>query len=730
MGDNMNNNKVVTQNDIKKSIQKRKKLSKNEKRANVIRPLFLVVFSIILNMVLSTLIEKLELPIYLDSCGTIIATALGGYLPGIFVALFTNILKGFVVIDSIYYAVVNVLIAALTHVFIQKMAYKKVSSTIVFILVMGVSTALLSFVIGWILYGSGDDGKMPLLMSYLKDNLHMPVFWAEIIMVNVLNVFDKAVTVVLSMAVVFPVAKRFKDAFLLTGWRQNPISQRRLRESGNLKKGLTKSLRSKVVFIVSLTFILLAITILYFSMILFKDHSVQQHKELGYGVTKLISSVIDPERIDEYIEKGEEAEGYKDIEKILYEIRDTTPDVEYVYIYKIMEDGCHVVFDLDSDEFKGGEPGSVLPIEDAFREIMPDLLAGREIEPIISDAKYGWLLTIYTPVYNSANQCVCYAAVDISMEDLAIYERDFVVKLLSLFLGFFVFVIALAVWLANYNIIIPINTMALASNSFAYESDEMREKNVERIMRLGIKTGDEVENLYSAMVKTTNDSMSYVLDIQEKNKTISDMQSALIVVIADMVENRDKSTGDHIKKTAEYTRIAMEAMREKGYYKDQLTDEFIEDVVRSAPLHDVGKISVSDTILNKPGRLTDEEYDIMKTHTIAGKFIIEEAMQAVPDSSYLAEASNIAFSHHEKWDGSGYPRGLKGEDIPLSARVMAVADVFDALVSRRCYKEPFSFEKAMNIIKSDAGTHFDPLVADAFIGAEEKVRKVEEKYRE
>ena len=202
------------------------------------------------------------------------------------------------------------------------------------------------------------------------------------------------------------------------------------------------------------------------------------------------------------------------------------------------------------------------------------------------------------------------------------------------------------------------------------------------------------------------------------------MQNGLIYVLADLVESRDKNTGDHVRKTAAYVRLITQKMKEKGLYPDILTDEYMEDVANAAPLHDVGKIMVSDTILNKPGRLTDEEFAIMKSHTTAGNQIIASAMSLVSDSGYLKEAKNLATYHHERYDGTGYPSGKAGEDIPLSARIMAVADVFDALVSKRSYKEPFSFEKAMEIIKEGAGTQFDPLIAEIFIESADEVRKI------
>ena len=210
------------------------------------------------------------------------------------------------------------------------------------------------------------------------------------------------------------------------------------------------------------------------------------------------------------------------------------------------------------------------------------------------------------------------------------------------------------------------------------------------------------------------------------------MQNGLIYVLADLVESRDKLTGDHIKKTAAYTKIITDQLKANSCYTDILTDEYCENIVSSAPLHDIGKIVVPDAILNKPGKLTDEEFAIMKTHAAAGGEILRQALEAVSvsenDSGYLQEAIRMASYHHEKWNGKGYPEGLAGEDIPLSARIMAVADVFDALVSKRCYKDGFSFEKAMGIIEESSGSHFDPNIVTAFIQASDQVREVAEMY--
>ena len=213
----------------------------------------------------------------------------------------------------------------------------------------------------------------------------------------------------------------------------------------------------------------------------------------------------------------------------------------------------------------------------------------------------------------------------------------------------------------------------------------------------------------------------------QKTDYIEKMQSDLIVILADMVENRDESTGDHIRKTSMYTLIIMRQMRRMGIKSGMLTDDYIQNVYKAAPLHDIGKIRIPDAILNKPGKLTPEEFDIMKKHSVYGGAIIDELIESLPQASYLEAARDIALYHHERWDGTGYPEGLKGEEIPLPARIMAVADVFDALISDRVYKKAFSFEKAMDIIKEESGTHFDPDIVKAFFAVSDEAMETAKK---
>ena len=319
--------------------------------------------------------------------------------------------------------------------------------------------------------------------------------------------------------------------------------------------------------------------------------------------------------------------------------------------------------------------------------------------------------------------------IDISaLGDMRLNEISFVTRSASLFMGFFIMILVLCIWLAEYSTIFPINTMTMAARNFKYDDVDTLGAGVKRMQNLKISTNDEIESLYDSLSETIAKTVEVMKDVKVKGDELAHIQNGLIYVLADLVESRDQNTGDHVRKTAAYVRMILLKMQAKGMYPDIITDEYIEDVSNSAPLHDIGKIKVSDVILNKPGRLNDEEFEIMKTHTVAGNEIIAKAMDLVSDTGYLKEARNLATFHHERWDGTGYPFGLEGEKIPLSARIMAIADVFDALVSKRSYKKAFTVDDAMKIIREGKGNHFDPTIAQLFLDSEDEIRKIAEEH--
>jgi len=214
------------------------------------------------------------------------------------------------------------------------------------------------------------------------------------------------------------------------------------------------------------------------------------------------------------------------------------------------------------------------------------------------------------------------------------------------------------------------------------------------------------------------------LMVREKTSEVIDLKNAVLSTVADLVEFRDKHTGGHISRTQRYLQALFEEMIREAVYTEEIAEWNVEFFLPSAQLHDVGKIAITDLILNKPARLTPEETEIMKTHVPVGVDAIEQIMGKTKEHAYLNHALLIAGTHHEKWDGSGYPHGLKGRDIPIEGRLMAIVDVYDALISERPYKKAYSHEEACSIIECGAGSHFDPVLVEVFKVVKDEFRMI------
>ena len=212
--------------------------------------------------------------------------------------------------------------------------------------------------------------------------------------------------------------------------------------------------------------------------------------------------------------------------------------------------------------------------------------------------------------------------------------------------------------------------------------------------------------------------------VRERTRELTLTKQVTVECLANLAETRDPETGGHIRRTQNYVRILAEALVERGLHLEALTLDNVDMMFRSAPLHDVGKVGVPDGILLKPAKLTEEEFRVMKRHTIYGRDALKAAERTLGENSFLRIGAEIAYSHHEKWDGSGYPQGLAGEDIPLTGRIMALADVYDALISRRVYKSPFPHSKAVGIIMEGMGNHFDPALGPVFQDLAEDFRAI------
>ena len=701
---------------------------RDRRRARRISLLILSAISLLINYLLAHLATGLKLPLYLDNIGSGLVAAVGGYIPGIVVGFLTNQVNGIGDINTTYYGSLTVLIAIASAWFAGKgfYSFKKPWRLLAVIATFTLIGGGLGSVLTWALYGfsSGASGASAPLALKIYEGGTLSRFWAQFAADMLIDLLDKTVTVLIIAAVKNMLPKSFTDRLGLTGWRTNPLPGSK--SASKNKRIRIVSLRLKIVLLVTTAMLFIATVVTVISFLHFRTAAEDEQKALAWGVANVAADAIDADRVDEYIEKGMAAEGYARIDKRFNDLVRSIDSIQYVYAYRILEDGCHVIFDADTPDVPGGEPGDIVEFDKDFRTMLPQLLAGQPVTPKIANGQFGWLLTVYKPVYDSRGVCQCYVGVDVSMAHIYKNGYQFLARVVSLFFGFFLLLLTATIWFAEYNIILPINALDIATGNAMYNSREARSDTLQCIRELDIHTGDEIENLYHSVTKTTEDMVDTLENVEHQGEIIRKLQNGLILVLADMVESRDQCTGDHVRKTAAYTGIIMRELRREGVYTDQLTDDFIYDVVNSAPLHDIGKIQVSDTILNKPGKLTDEEFEIMKRHTTAGAEVISHAMNTVSedDSGYLKEAMNLAHYHHEKWNGLGYPCGLKAEEIPLSARIMAVADVFDALVSKRSYKEGFPFEKAMEIIRSGSGSHFDPNIVAAFEHASDEVRAV------
>ncbi|MCR4740886.1 MAG: HD domain-containing protein [Lachnospiraceae bacterium] len=221
------------------------------------------------------------------------------------------------------------------------------------------------------------------------------------------------------------------------------------------------------------------------------------------------------------------------------------------------------------------------------------------------------------------------------------------------------------------------------------------------------------------VMRDYNDSLN--TEVAKKTENIIDMQQRIVLGLANMVENRDNNTGGHVKRTSDIIKIIVDEMEKQGVY--HLDRQFADDVVRAAPMHDLGKITIENSILLKPSRLSPGEFDIMKTHAAKSGEFVDIILRGVEEQHFVDTAYNIARFHHERWDGKGYPEGLVGEMIPVEARIMSIADVYDALVSKRCYKEALSFEKAAEIMAEGMGTQFDPNMLSVFLACRNELEK-------
>ena len=643
---------------------------------------------------------KAGLPLYFDTIGTIAVAAITGYLfPAICTAVCTSVFSSFFYWPAIYLSFFNAIIAIITVAFVKKNSFRRIGKLFIYVLIVTAISALSVSILQFTLEGAGGSSINTRNAFALSSAASAPYLLSLCITNFMLYFLEKCF---ISLFVILLI--NFIPKKILAGFDESSLSQRVISETArqyiNDNQGTMKNpLHKKIILIFVITATVLVFLTEAIALRLYFDSTKKEKTQRAYSCVGLAAEFIDTTKIDDYIKYGSEASDYTETMAMLTKVHKSFDDIAYLYVLRIEEEGCRFIF--DTDEIEPYAPGELVPFDEEFEEFLPVLFEGKEIQPVQSDNVLGWLLTVYKPVVDDEGNTVCYVGADVSMRYVAGYMVSFIVKVFLIMAGFFIVIISYTIWSIGRNMSYPISAIAACVDRFSdsTEKQEALEENVKFIRSLNIQSGDEIQKLYDAICRMTLSQTEQIRDIRRLSESTVTMQDGLIITMADMVENRDSDTGAHVQKTSAYVKIIVKGLKKKGYYPQKITPKFMSDVVRSAPLHDVGKINISDTILNKPGKLTDEEFAIMKTHTTAGKEILEKAISTVQGENYLKEARNMAAYHHERWDGKGYPEGLHGEVIPLSARIMAVADVFDALASPRVYKPAFPLEKALAILQ-------------------------------
>ncbi|MBR4760885.1 MAG: hypothetical protein IK078_12170 [Lachnospiraceae bacterium] len=380
------------------------------------------------------------LPLYLDTLGTVLIATVGGYIPGILVGFFTNAIKSIYDSSAIYFGCINVMIAIVVGFLAKRDWMKKWYKAATIGLIITAASSILGSVLSYFLYGFAMDGTSAELSLRLYESTGMPQFLAQLLATFALEFCDKMLTVALVFLFRLGIPESVRENTMFDGWQQTPLSPEILKRIRHMDNKIM-SLRTKITLILVVSILSTSIAATVVSYFLYRQNTIEEHKQLAKSVADLAAGLIDPEMVDTYIAQGEKTPGYKEVHERLYQLRDSSPEIDFVYIYKIELDGCHVVFDLDTEEFPAAKPGAVLAIEEAFVPLLGDMILGQEIDPVVTNDQYGYLLTVYKPVYNAEGKCACYVGVDVSMTKLAHNSYLFFTKLFSIFLGFFLLIV-------------------------------------------------------------------------------------------------------------------------------------------------------------------------------------------------------------------------------------------------------------------------------------------------
>ncbi|MCR4735586.1 MAG: HD domain-containing protein [Treponema sp.] len=709
------------------------KSSSNKLKSDIrVRLFFISLVGIFVNVIFSFFSNIMGLPLYFDSLGTICVAAITGYLfPAICTAVISNTISSFFYEPSIYISFFNAIIGIITVFYARKYSFKKNGYVFIYALIVSLISSLAVVLLDFSILDINEDSLISSSarsFSSVMSISYVVSFWLTTF---ILYFFEKSFICIIVLILLTVIPKKYLDSFKNSQWNNHLFNKTENRFLNHRNRDIKHPLHKKLTktFIISSTILVFITSII--AVRLYFDNIKTERIQSAQKCVEIAVDFVDPLKVDEFIKYGEKADGYNETKELLSKILKSS-SLSELFVLKNELDGWHYIFDLKDSETEEEpmQPGELLVYDKKLEPYMESVFSEESINLVENKSIFAWHLFVSKPIYDSDGNTVSYVFAEVYLDYLVDFMGSFTIKVLLVIAGFFLIIISYTIWTIGNNMAYPISTIAEYVDVFSdsVENEDKLEENVKQIRSLDIKTGDEIQKLYDAICRMMLSQTEQIRDIRRLSESTLTMQDGLIVTMADMVESRDSDTGAHVQKTAAYVKIIVEGLKKKGYYPQKITPKFMSDVVRSAPLHDVGKINISDTVLNKPGKLTDEEFTIMKTHTTAGKEILEKVISKVQGENYLKEARNMAAYHHERWDGKGYPEGLHGEVIPLSARIMAVADVFDALASPRVYKPAFPLEKSISILKEGSGTQFDPKCVEVFLDSLPEVKMVLKKY--
>lgn len=465
------------------------------------------------------------------------------------------------------------------------------------------------------------------------------------------------------------------------------------------KHSLTKKVTSGFVVVISLISIIAFCFFYYYNDKSAKQDQIYKANNCASAASNLLHNVP----LESFLKNGKTDLYYEYLSQLSVICRNFNLKYLYVYVPDFKNNQLKIIFYVDgksNENVKTRDLGTIVPW--SISEAEKNAFSGISDNKItVTDNQFGHVITRYAGVYNDKNKPIALVGVDISYDAVnSIIMANFFKGILFAVFSLVMMYFGLVLYLEQI-FIRPVMLISDRMNNFI-------EENKPGVDPIVIKSDDEISSMADSFNRMAADINSYI-------RQISDMQMETIFSLAKLAQSRDDDTGTHLERVQQYCYALSQKLAEDSPYSHLIDDNFIKNIVNASTLHDIGKVGISDLILLKPGKLTEEEFAEMKKHTTIGAATLREVHSKFGNNSFMEMGMIIANYHHERWDGSGYPEGLAGEKIPLPARIMAIADVYDALGTKRVYKEAFPQEMCIEIIRDGRGGQFDPVIVDAFL---------------